>query len=71
MHDTEKYNTYMREWYENIVKLIKKSNKSQMRNFLHMHKLDIQRCDSAYIKYWNLGAMKMFNSIKEEILNDI
>ena len=36
-----------------------------------MHKLEINRSDSNYIRKWNVSTMRMWKAIEEETFNDI
>ena len=36
-----------------------------------MQKLDVRRCDSGHVRYWNIQTMRMFAKANLEVLNDI
>ena len=50
MHDEQKYQAYVIEWYERIVKEIKKENKPGMKMCLKMQKLNVENSESSYIR---------------------
>ena len=49
MHDNGKYCKYMIEWYRLIVEEVEKGDKSSMRWYVWMQKLDIEKSDTSYI----------------------
>ena len=46
-------------------------NKLEMRKYLRIQRLDTQKCNSSYIKNWNLTTIKIFEFAKEDIINNI
>ena len=36
-----------------------------------MQKLDVRRCDSGHVRYWNIQTMRMIAKARVEVLNDI
>ena len=42
-----------------------------MRKYARLQKLDIDKCDTGYIRLWNMSTMKMMKNTKDERVNDI
>ena len=71
MHDTGKYREYVIEWYKRLVEKIESGNKPSMRRYVRMQKIDVDKCDTGYIKLWNESTTKMMKEAKVENTNDI
>jgi len=50
LYNSKKYNVFVINWYKKIVKMIKRSNKMCMMNYLRMYRLDPTKCNSSYIR---------------------
>ena len=71
LHSPENYKMFVTNWYENIIDLINRENRPEMKRYLRQQEIDVQRCDVSYIRHWILGALKMRKITREEKVNDI
>jgi hypothetical protein len=71
LHDTEKYREHVIDWHKRLVENIENSNKPSMRRYVRMQKLDLSKCDTGYIRLWNMSTVKMMKNAKDESVNDI
>jgi len=71
LHDTEKYREQVIDWHKRLVENIENSNKPSMRRYVRMQKLDLSKCDTGYIRLWNMSTVKMMKNAKDESVNDI
>ena len=59
------------KWHENIVDMINKSNKLEMRKHDQMQKLDARRCGSGHARHQSMQAMRILAKARVEVLNGI
>ena len=71
MNNDKKQREFVIDWYEKIVDEIEKANKPNMKRHVRLQKLDVEKCDTGYIKSWNKSTMKMSKEEKSEKSNDI
>ena len=71
MNDTGKYREYVIKWYKRLVEKIESGNKPSMRRYVRMQKIDVDKCNTGYIKLWNESTMKMMKEAKVENTNNI
>ena len=50
LHNPEKYQYYMIEWYKNVINLIKHCNKPELCMYARAYKIDIDKCSTSYIR---------------------
>ena len=50
---------------------IEKGNKPNMTQYVRLQKLDVEKCDTGYIKLWNESTMKMSKQEQSKKANDI
>ena len=51
LHHPETYRSYVIEWYNKVVESIENDNRLEMCKYLRAQKLEVENCDSAYIRY--------------------
>ena len=71
LHDTERYREHAVDWHQHLIEEIEKSNKPSMRKYARIQKLDLDKCDTGYIRLWNMSTTKMMKNAKDERVNDI
>jgi len=71
LHHPETYRSYVIEWYNKVVESIENDNRPEMRKYLQAQKLEVENCDSAYIRHWILSTNEMRKKTKVEVINDI
>ena len=49
MHNQDNYRTFVIDWYNKVVALIERDNRPEMLKYLRAQRLNVDRCDSAYI----------------------
>ena len=50
LHDTERYREHVVDWHQRLIEEIEKSNKPSMRKYTRLQKLDIDKCNTGYIR---------------------
>ena len=71
LHSAEKYRTHVMDWYNRLVEMIQNGNKPSVKKYVRMQKLDVEKCDTSYIRLWIQTTMKMLKEAKTEKDNDI
>ena len=71
LHNPDNYWTHAIAWCNKVVESIESDNRPEMRKYLRSQRIDVDRCDSACMRYWILGANEMRKKTKREIMNDI
>ena len=71
LHEPLKHKSFVIEWCKNIVELINKENRPEMKRCLRAQEINVEKCDNACIRHWNLNTMQMRKTSKEEKVNDI
>ena len=70
-HDKVKYRNHVVEWHERIVNNINEGNRVEMKRYLRSQKIDVEKCDTSYIRLWNVSTLKLMKKMKDEVVNDI
>ena len=66
-----KYRVHVIEWYNRIDQDIESGNRSEMKKYLCVQRLNLENCSSSYIKKWNITTMDMIKRTKKEVVSDI
>ena len=61
----------MIEWYNKLVEKIEKGSKPSMRTYVQKQKLDLERCNTSYIRLLNTLTTRMMRNAIDERVNDI
>ena len=67
----EKRRELVIDWCNKIVERIEIGEKPEMRKYLRMKRLNLQRHHSSYVQNQNIETMSMFKNAKTEETNDI
>ena len=71
LHEPLKHKSFVIEWCKNIVDLINRENRPEMKRHLRAQETNVENCDKACIRQWNLSTIQMRKTSKEEKVNDI
>ena len=71
LYNNRKYREYVIEWYSNLVEAIEKGSKPSMKKYVRKQKLEVEKCDTSYIRLWNVTTTKMMKEAKDEKVNNI
>ena len=70
-NDKDKYRCHVIEWHERIVNYINEENRLEMKRYLRSQKIDVEKCNSSYIRLWNISILNLMKKMKEEVVYDI
>ena len=71
LHDSGKCREFVLEWHNKLVEKIEKGSKPTMRTYIRKQKLNLEKCDTSYIRLQNTSMTKMMRNAIEERVNDI
>ena len=71
MHNIEAYRQFVIQWHKNVIDLIEKSAKPDMRRYLRTYEINAEKCTNSYIRTWNMKAMAMYKKVQNEESRDI
>ena len=71
LHSAEKYQTHVVNWYNRLVEMIQSGNKPSVKKYVRMQRLNVEKCDTSYIRLWIQTTTKMLKEAKTEKENDI
>ena len=70
-NDKDKYRRYVIEWHKRIINCINEGNRLEMKRYLRSQKIDVEKCDSSYIRLWNVSTLNLMKKTKEEVVHGI
>ena len=70
LHEPLKCESFVIEWYEKVVDVLNKENRQEMKRHLRAQDINVENCDNACIRQWNLSTMQMRKTSKEEKVNE-
>ena len=62
------YKTFVSEWH---CRIIENENRPKLKKYTRMQRIQVEQCDAAYIRYWNLNVLKIRRITKKEKFNNI
>ena len=66
-HDKYNYHKFVIDWHENLKEKIESENRPEMIKHVRKQEIDVEKCDSSYIRLWNVTTWKMMkNTVKEK-----
>ena len=71
LHDKDKYREHVIEWHRRLNKEIERGQKPIMKKYARKQKIDIEKCNTAYIRLSNMSTTNMMKKVADEKVNDI
>ena len=71
LHNPEKHEDHTAKLHKNIIEMIEKSNKLEMKKHAWMQKIDVGQYNSMHVRYYNIQTMRVFSKAILELLNGI
>ena len=71
LHDPLKHKSFVIEWHKKIIDLINRENRPEMKRHVRAQEINIDQCDNAYMRQWNLSTLQLRKISEEESVNDI
>ena len=66
-YNPQKCKEHVKMWHENVVQKVENSDKPEIKRWVRMQQLDLERCDSGHMQHWNIQTMYILSKARSEI----